>query len=398
MPQVQLSLTELGNKLLIQQGAAKTFKKFTVTDDGYRYDITETVDLTDKLQGGLRTLVTTAPVSEYATTKNISKTNLTAEELRQTNMKLEWEVSLTDGTQNYSARNPKIHVNLKRWFNYLTSLIGEENYNYNNKMVLNLFDNISAITTELDPSTFTYVKKQTTNTLDIAYKLDTTTSTNNYSKLNAYLMTIKDGQKILQDNTQERFPSPFILAFDTEENVEGTGDTLKLTMTPITWGYVVKSVDDMTTTFYKSDFVSITSLESMKADDINKKYRIILPACITSYKNSNDTLFYLTDVNGSYTNSYDVLSTYTYRFKNSEGKTLIQSLIEKAQNFIQTNFIEVTPGVYQNKMGLKINNNRLNGFTYPEQQVVGGNIEVILEWDTSDVTVPTNNNDAVSWL
>ena len=393
---VQFSLTKYGEQLLLKQGASNTIVKYSVMDDGQRYDVTATPNLQDTFGGGLRTLVTPIPTCRMATTESVSKQKPTTLQNKQDKMQLSWEVEKSDCSNPYTALNPNIKVHLKRWFNYLTSKLGVENYNYNDRINLTIFDNVKAIKSELNSSNYTYEQVSTFNSENISYMLDTPKSCENYLNFNAYLIKIKSGIKSLQDNTNRKDASPFLLAFDSEQNQQGYGDILKLAMTPISAGYVVKLADSKDLTYYRADFKSISFIENMTEDEINKKYKSIRPAFITSNDGSNDSVFYLTDLNGTYAEGVDVLPTYAYGFKNSNGKALLQGLIEKAENLIQRQFTEIAINQYQQTIGLRIANEVVGGDKYSKENTVGGNIKITLDWTSTDVI--DDYDQIIEWI
>lgn len=395
--QVRITLTKYGNQSLIQQGAYKTFANYSVTDDLLLYDVEAKWKGDPSYLGGTRTLITPAPTCQYASTQHISKRKPSTEQLKKSQQQLEWNVQLSDCDKNYSSLNPTITVNLSGYFNYLESLLGEENYGYSNKFTQYLFDNINVVTSELDASTFTYVKKYTSNSENISYVLDKK-SCSTYSDLNAYIMTLQNGDKILQDNTRKlKHWSPFILAFDTVKNQEGSGDILKLLMTPIEWGYVGKLKEVKSDNTYRmSDFVSVKKIETMSEDDVNKTYQSLLPAAKLSYRNATSDLYYLTDTTGIYAESEDMLATLAYRFHNSDKKPLLKGLVEKAKNHIQVAFPEVSTNVFKQTIKFKVANKKVGGVEFEEKQIRGGNVTVELVYDSTDVTVPLYS-DVITW-
>jgi hypothetical protein len=212
-------------------------------------------------------------------------------------------------------------------------------------------------------------------------------------------MTVQSGSKLLKDTTKDsRHWSPFMLTFNTEDDMKlGSGDILTLSINPITFGYVVKLKNISNDNVYRvSDFVKIETLESMTESEINEKYLSILPAARTSYTNSTQDLFILKDVTGTYSQGIDMLPTLAYRFFNADGMSLLESLINKSKNFIQTSFTEVSTNVFEQTMKFKINNRSVNGVTYEDKQIIGGNINVILRYDSTNNVVP-NYEDIVSW-
>lgn len=399
MPNIKLTLTEGGHKSILQKGVFETFKNFSVTDDGTRYDITEPANLSYRYTGGLRDLVTASPTCTYASSKPLSKTVPTEQERIQSTKKLEWEISrLDDCATTYTATNPVIEVNLRTWFNYLTTTIGTENYNYNNRLVLSLFDNIKAIEKQLNPATYTYDQVTTYNDLDMSYVLDTPKSCEDYKNINSYIMTVVDGKKVLSTTTNNRFWSPFLLTFDTEQGQAGGSDNLKMSLGVVSYGYAGILTNSTETTFRKNNFYSISEIESKSVDEINKQFKLLRPAVITSKSNSNSDLYVLEDLLGTYSEGTDMLPTYAQRYKNSDGQYLLQGLINKAVNYIQTSFTEstTTPGLYEQTIKMSINNSTVGGVMYNKQSTIGGNIELRLKWD--DSSTDDNYDNVVSWI
>jgi hypothetical protein len=389
-----INLTTYGVTTIYQNGVEKAFKNFSITDAGYKYDINVPPNL-DQF-GGTRTLVTVAANCEMSTAKAISQRKPTNTELSQQSKKLEWQLGreYCEGT-SYSGSNAYINVNLKTWFNYLTNTIG--NYDYEQKLKLSLIDSIKANLKELNPATYSYDTKNTIDDLSINYVFESVESANNYINLNPYFMSIKDGVKTLNNNTDKRFWSPITFLADTEQNGIGRGNNWKLGFTPVTWGYVTKLNNDNSTTFNMSDFISITDLESMSESELNETYRAIYPACKTDKSNRTSSLFVLKDTNNTYNRSIDGLSTLTERFFNSDDLSLMAKLIQISENYILMNFTEnpTTPGLYEQIINFKISNNIINGETYNNQSTDGGNIQVKLQWDSSETDNVYDN--AVTW-
>lgn len=394
----QLTLTQLGHTTILQSGVDKAFKNFTIGDSGIRYDNNTTPNLSDALLGGTRTLVTSAPSCHMASSKPISKKKQTVEELKQISTKVEWEISRLDcGGTTYTANNPNIVVDLRTWFNYLIDKVDVDNYDFNNKLRINLTDSIKANLQTLDPSTYTYVTKNTVDNIDVSYTLNTQTSCDNYTNLNTRLMSVNGGKKKLIENTDKRFWSPMLLMADTgEDDVSKSNDWI-MTLNGITWGYATIPIESTDSTFYRSGFLDITTVESMSEQEIENTFRAIVPACLT-HKSSNDGMFYLTDTAGVYSKSVDGLGTFANRMHNVNGLSLIESLVLKAESFIQSTFTESTEtiGLYEQIITLNVNNKTINGKTYNTEQITGGNMTITLQWD-SNLTTSTYD-DIVTWI
>ena len=125
-------------------------------------------------------------------------------------------------------------------------------------------------------------------------------------------------------------------------------------------------------------------------------YKSIRPAFITSNNGSNDSLFYLTNLNGSFAEGTDVLPTYAYGFKNSAGKSLLQGLIEMAENSILTQFTEIGLNQYQQVIGMNVVNDIVNGVQYSKKNIVGGNITVTLDYTSTDVI--DDYDQIIEWI
>jgi len=388
-----IALTTTGTETIYKYGVYDAFKSFSITDEKFRYDINPLPNLTQL--GGTRTLVTPTNVCKMSNTKTIGKTSLTKLENKQKTEQLEWNITRLDcGGTSYEASKPTITVDFATYFNYLTNTIG--NYNYENRGQIELTDGISANINTLNPQTFRYDKINTVNDLNINYVFETEDSVNNYTSLMPFMMANEQGVKTMLNTTTNRFPSYMVLVANTKENSVGVGTNLTMGFTVNNWGYVVKRINDGSIAFNMSDFVSITTLEAMTELEIKANYNVVLPAVRTDMSNKTSSLFTLTDLTGAYTNSVDNLSTFTDRFENSDGLSLMTKLIEMQKNYMRTNFKETTNGVYEQKITMIVTNNIIKGAKYSDDQIIGGRITINMVYDENGV----NNvyDDIVTWL
>lgn len=395
MAKIQLSLTELGHKLLLEQGSFKTFKKFSVSDDGVRYDVTEEANLTDRITGGLRTLVTSVPTCGYACSEFIDKE---VDDTDDVNTKFEWVMSKEDDcVDTLTSSNVKVDINIKTWFNYLSSKIGPSNYDYNNKLHIKLIENIKAVSKVLDPSDYSLNQIANYNNLNLSYIFENDKSKMDYENLNAYLMTTDRGKKKLKTSTDNKFWSPFLLVANTIQGQNGSSDDWVMSLSALEWGYAAIEKEDTNNVFRRSNFYTITQFESMSNDEINEKYKSVRPACITSKKRSNNDLFVLEDISGKFTEGVDMLPTYAQRFRNSDGVYLLESLINKSTNYIKTNFTpkEGEPNVFHKKINLRVNNKVFDGKKIEKNRFIGGNIEFNFIFDMDELD--DNYDNIVKW-
>jgi hypothetical protein len=393
----QISLTKRGHEIILQSGVGKAFRNFKVGDDSIRYDVTrDNINLSSEFLGGERTLVTVAPTCDMASSKPISKNKPTTKELQQDSEKLQWLLGRLDcGGTSYEAVNPDILVDLGKYFVYLNDSVNE--YNYDKRLSLDLTDSVKANLQTLDPDTFTYTTKSTVNDVSANYVLNTTTSCDNYTNLNAFLMTVDSGKKQLLDNTSERFASPLLLLADTDENDTGAANNWKVSVIVNTWGYVVKSIDSTDKTFRRSDFLPVSDVEKMTEREIKEKFRVMVPACTIDNRNSNDNLFYLTDLAGTYSEGVDGLPTYTHRFFNANGVSLMTALVTKAKNYVKANFKESTktPGLYERVITINVGNKSVGGKEYTNKQIDGGNMKITLQYNIAETD--GTYADIVTW-
>jgi len=353
MSELRFSLTKEGHKSMLTKGVYNTFKNFSVSDKNKRYDIDVAPTLEDTFYGGTRTIVTDGKC-KMANTKAITKDAPSDEQKILDNSQLTFEISKLDCGSSYTSANPKLKINLGEYFNYLLTTVGSDNYVYGNKLTVPIIDSIVAIQQELDASTYTYVEKNRINDLDLRYSFNEKESYGAYLSLNAYTMTLNDGSKILSDTTSSRFYSPFLLMADTEEGQAGSADKWKLSMTPITWGYTYIPQESTDKVFHKTNFLSISEMETIGIDEVNKKYSAVMPAAIISYSNNDRDMYVLNDINGNYVDSIDGLSSYAQRFTNLYNESLLEGLIIKSKNYILSNFEEISTGIYQQKINLKV--------------------------------------------
>jgi hypothetical protein len=383
---VQLTLTPAAIRSILERGYGQTFTHFSASDMKQAYDVTASVNLESQFPGGSRTIVTDQKVCRNANDKPLTKVTPSDKELSDSTKQLQWKIENSDCDVVYTGSNAKITVNLRTYINYLLNSIGTDNYNYNSSAQVTLIDNISATQLQFEPSTYTYDAVDTVTGLDIKYTFDSKESARNYTNSNAYYMSVNSGTKSLVNNTnQQKFWSPFILAATTPENQPGRGYEWKLGITPISYGYVGILSDDRRTEFKKSDYYTVSQIESMSPDELRKKFRTFLPAAITDNRNSNESLYIFGDFTGTYAGGVDNLQTMAYRFTNLNGKTLLEGITDKAINHILGTFTE-SEGIYTREINLAINNKEANGYSYKSNQINGGNIDIILRYDSTETS------------
>lgn len=388
MAEIRATLTELGNREILKKGIYKTFTQWGASDQGYLYDVTTDPNLESNYVGGKRTLVTQA-FCEHAGVKPISKNRLSDEELRLQSVRLRWEVSRTEecGVNTFTVTNPQITIDLSEWFNYLTSIIGEENYSYNNMLTVPIVDNITAIEESVDPGTRTWVVKNRTNDLTFQYKFNDQKSCDAFSSFNAVNMGIQNGVKVISNEITKRFPSNLLLMFGSKDGTQSSSDRLTLAMTP-TWVYAFIPTGSKDRVFHFNNTISIGDLEKLTSDEIDSRYDAILPAAITTINGGDTNLYVLTDPTGIYTGSKDGASTFTHRFTNTNGQTLVEGMIAKAKKYIVTNFdVDVTnPNLYTKTIEFNISNSRVGDTVYPISNIVGGRYKINFVYNTTTTT------------
>jgi len=390
-PQVRLTLTKTGNESILKNGIYQTFKLFGVTDQGYLYNVTKDPELEDGFVGGKREIVTNARC-RTASAKPILKDKLNEQELLVENTRLLWEYELDDDctTTTYVSSNPEITINLDEWFNYLSSLATNDNYSYSNKMVLPIFNNVTAIEQEVKASNYTWIEKNRRSDLKYRYQLTDNDSCSTFDSFNSVNMGIKDGKKVISDESSTKFPSPFLLMFNSSDNKKSSGDELKMTFSPFTYAYTYITKGSTDKNYNISRVLSITEMERLTTDQINNDYESVLPVALLGHKNNAD-MYVLTDLNGNYTNSDDGSSTYLQRFENVNGVKLVDGLISKAKLFIKYNFTEdeTNPNIYTKTMGFNITNNRVGDVIY--KNIVGGLCGIKFKYNASNTSGVWNN-------
>ena len=388
MAEIRATLTELGNREILKKGIYKTITQWGASDQGYLYDVTTDPNLEYNYVGGKRTLVTQA-FCEQARVKPISKDKMSEEDLKLQNLRLRWEVSKTEECvgSTFTVTNPDITFDLSEWFNYLTSITGEGNYDYNNMLTVPIVDNVTAVQEKIDSGTRTWSVQERINDITFEYKFSDQKSCDAYSSLNAVNMGVRDGVKVISNEINKRFPSNMLLMFDSIDNTGSYIDRLTMAMTP-TWVYAFIPKNTKDTVFHFNNTISIKDLEKLTADEIDSRYDAILPAAITTINGGDTNLYVLTDPTGNYTNSKDGASTFTHRFTNSNGQTLIDGMIAKAKKYIVTNFeVDVNnSNRYTKTIEFNINNKTVNNITYPVDNIVGGKYKLTFVYDTTTTT------------
>lgn len=389
MANVRFSLTPEGHKSILRKGVYETFKNYLVSDKGNRYDVTGDNDLTKTYPGGTRSVITNAKCGSTKL-KPISKEVRSEVDDFLVNTRLKYEISKLDCGTSFTAVNPKIEVDLSTYFNYIESITGDDNYGYSNRYTLPIVDSVVAIEQQVNPSTYEYQDIKKHSNINLTYSFNDKDSCDNYKNLNTYLMKINtDSKKDINDNSGDRFWSPFSLFFNTEQNEKGSGQNLMLSMNPISWVYAYIGKDNKRNTFSIKETLSISELESLSPNDIDSRYRALVPAAILGNRGIETDLYTLVDTNNNYVNSIDGGSTFTQRFENINGVKLSTGLVAKAKNFIQTNFTEDSSGVFTEEIDFKITNREAGGLVF--DNIVGGNYQVTLKYDPT-VTGNTFDN------
>jgi hypothetical protein len=390
-PQVRLTLTKTGNESILRNGIYQTFKLFGVTDQGYLYNVTKDPELEDGFVGGKREIVTNARC-KTASAKPILKDKLTEQELLVENTRLLWEYELDDDctTTTYTSSNPEITINLDEWFNYLSSLATNDNYSYDNKMVLPIFNNVTAIEQEVKSSNYTWVEKNRRSDLTYQYQFTDNGSCSSFDSFNSANMGIRDGKKVISDESDTKFPSPFLLMFNSSDNKKSSGDELKMTFSPFTYAYTYITKGSKDKTYSINRILSIAEMERLTVEQIDNNYESVLPVALLGYR-SNVDMYILSDLNGNYTNSGDGSSTYLQRFENVNGTKLVDGLIGKAKSFIKYNFTEdvTNPNLHTKTVGFNVTNKRVGDTIY--KNIVGGLCNITFKYNSSNTNGVWNN-------
>lgn len=388
--EIVLSMTQHGLNKLTKNGMYNTFVQYTVGEDDYRYDVTETPKLDIIRPGGTKKLVTLQNICHFAEgPKPLSKDPIPQKEKDYQGGRVKWVFENTDCDTNFEGNNIKVTYHLKRWENYLNTLLGKDNYKFENKMNLIGFNNVLAEVQEHDPSTYTYKTKKEVENIRFNYKFETQEDCDKYLALNSSTVVAKSGRRELVQNVATRRTSNLQLMFHSVDGKPGYFDNLIFTLVPANFGYVAKQTTDKTEGFNVGHFVDTKTIESMSQAQLNEKYRVILPACMAAPTSANADLFYFDDTDNAYGKSIDGLPTYAYQYVSAvDGSSLLERLLTKMKLKVQTLFTETGPAtnVWEYGFKFKIDNKVVDNVTYERpNQRIGGHVEVNFVYDNSDL-------------
>jgi hypothetical protein len=257
-------------------------------------------------------------------------------------------------------------------------------------MVLPIFNNVTAIEQEVKSSNYTWVEKNRRSDLTYQYQFTDNGSCSSFDSFNSANMGIRDGKKVISDESDTKFPSPFLLMFNSSDNKKSSGDELKMTFSPFTYAYTYITKGSKDKTYSINRILSIAEMERLTVEQIDNNYESVLPVALLGYR-SNVDMYILSDLNGNYTNSGDGSSTYLQRFENVNGTKLVDGLIGKAKSFIKYNFTEdvTNPNLHTKTVGFNVTNKRVGDTIY--KNIVGGLCNITFKYNSSNTNGVWNN-------
>ena len=384
---VTAQLTQAGLDQVYAQGVLSAIRQVSVTDK-LLYDVT--VDPPFHTAGGERKNVIQQTVCGGAGDKSISENELTESQTKTINQQITWGISNASCNKPFDSSNVDMTIHLDTYINYLTSTLGEENYDFNNRVNVTFIDGITANIQTFQPSDYTYKTTRKENNINVAYKL-TDTSVKNFTNSVTAMMSNDYGTKKLINNSRNKFPSNIMFGAMTNDDTNGKGNEWFLSMGPTNWGYCAGAKDSKNTVASKSNYYPLSTIDNMTSDEIVEKFSWVKPVALIGNANGSSGVYVFTDVTGEFSSGVDYHPTLAYQYVNIDGQSLLDGLITQLKTNITANYTEVTPGVYENQVDLQIDNTIINGVDYSDQ-VVGGNIRLKFSYDESAVVDSNYNN------
>lgn len=373
---VNLKLTNHGLRKIMTSGAKESFVYFSLGDMNELYQVSVEPELSDIMNvTGSKTLFTarksctdSVPTEAQILEPSVESASKVAER---------WVVNFYKqncGAYDYTRSNLSMTINLHEYFAWLLDVANNTAYTESLETSLTLIQGMYLVKQEQDFVSNVWSDKLTTNNFSLNLRFKTIEDRDNYLKLNSkYVRYSSVGVKTQVDDSFDRFYTSLLFAFGT--NVEGAkyleGHNSLLTFQPPQFGYVVNGT---------TNFIPLN-----KMADPNK-YESITPAVIIDstrtgvYYLKEPSRFPTQDLNG-------FMSQAIWGYKNANGKSLIEGMIEKAKNHVEFYFKETSIDKWELPMSLQLLVTNNPG----DLPVVGGNLSFNFVYDANASLLGYNN-------
>jgi hypothetical protein len=366
MATLQTALTPLGYKTLISSGLIDNIVYYNLNDNYHNYLVGSEESLIPSVVGSHNTITTSECAFANYTGVYLNKPVPT--EVKNALSKVQFSfVNEECSYGDFNQPNLNININLYPWFQQLNSATYA--FNMTENLVLDLWDYVTATIQTLNVSTKNYDDVNYLTNLNVSYKFKTDFDKQNFSKISPIGVTLEQGgQRVMVDNSNIRFGSPFLISFSTYPvngtNINGTSG--RFSLKPNKWGYWVNN----------NNFISTTDLE----DSDLAGYKTIYPAAVVGtniYYLPNNTPFQTK--NGLIGYAINMINV------NGNGDNMLNGLINQGTLFMKTY------GIYDstyNYYTLPINMEVLA--THPEINSItnkfGGNVRLNFIYDVNNTT------------
>jgi hypothetical protein len=372
---VTLKLTNYGLNNVISKGAEKTFKYFSFSDMNEIYHVTTKPNLEDIMNiTGSKTLFTARKscndsVPTAAQVIPPSESTLTKTEQR-------WVVNYYKencGAQDYLKTNLDVTVNLHEYFYWLEGVAQNTAYTESLETSLRLIQG-----TYLNKQEQNFVDKswkniESTNNFSASYEFVTEQDKKNYAAFNSKWVTFEGTNRRQIDKSFDRFYTSLLFGFgvNAQSGLYLEGHNSFLTFQPPQFGYVVNGT---------TNFLPLNKLVSPD------NYDEIRPATIIGSDNKRD-LYYLNEPKKYLTNDLNgFMGQAIWGFKNVNGKSLVEGMIDKAKNHIEFYFEETSFDKWELPISLRLKLSNTGGL-----KLVGGNVKFNFVYEPNATILGYNN-------
>jgi len=368
---INLKITNYGLQKVMQRGAEKSFKYFSLSDMNEIYHVTTDPNLSDIMNmTGSKTLFTVRKSCNDAVPTVAQVTEPTDTMLNETSQR--WLVNFYKkdcGSNDFDKSNLTATINLHEYFNWLSGLTYSA-YSETTNTSLDIFEGVSLIKQEQDFVTNVWSNIDTTNDFALAYEFMSDQDKNNYLSFNSKNINYRGVQRYQVDKSFDRFYTSLLFGFGN--NISGSkylqGHNSYLTFNAPQFGFVVNGT---------TNFINLKQLED------TTKYKEIRPAVMLG-PNTTD-IYYLTESNSFRTTDRNgFMGPAIWGYKNNDGQALIIGMIEKAKNHIEFFFKETSFDKWELPINMRV---RIQS----KLKIVGGNIKYNFVYEPGATMLGYNN-------
>lgn len=368
---INLKITNYGLQKVMQRGAEKSFKYFSLSDMNEIYHVTTDPNLSDIMNmTGSKTLFTVRKSCNDAVPTVAQVTEPTDTMLNETSQR--WLVNFYKkdcGSNDFDKSNLTATINLHEYFNWLSGLTYSA-YSETTNTSLDIFEGVSLVKQEQDFVTNVWSNIDTTNDFALAYEFMSDQDKNNYLSFNSKNINYRGVQRYQVDKSFDRFYTSLLFGFGN--NISGSkylqGHNSYLTFNAPQFGFVVNGT---------TNFINLKQLED------TTKYKEIRPAVMLG-PNTTD-IYYLTESNSFRTTDRNgFMGPAIWGYKNNDGQALIIGMIEKAKNHIEFFFKETSFDKWELPINMRV---RIQS----KLKIVGGNIKYNFVYEPGATMLGYNN-------